>query len=123
MKNILIIGAGKSSSYLIKYLLEKSNNESLRLMIGDICTENADLMIQDHKNANIYLAGEFNQWGKAKKPLRYDSEKKLHTATILLPKGRHEYKFIIDGKWCVDPACPCWILNHDGIMNSVIDVK
>ena len=46
MKNILIIGAGKSSSYLIKYLLEKSNNENLRLTIGDICTENADLMIQ-----------------------------------------------------------------------------
>lgn len=60
MKNILIIGAGKSSSYLIKYLLEKSNNESLRLMIGDICTENADLMIQDHKNAKSILLDVFN---------------------------------------------------------------
>ncbi len=60
MKNILIIGAGKSSSYLIKYLLEKSNNESLRLTIGDICTENADLMIQDHKNAKSILLDVFN---------------------------------------------------------------
>ena len=60
MKNILIIGAGKSSSYLIKYLLEKSNNENLRLMIGDICTENADLMIQDHKNAKSILLDVFN---------------------------------------------------------------
>ena len=60
MKNILIIGAGKSSSYLIKYLLEKSNNENLRLTIGDICTENADLMIQDHKNAKSILLDVFN---------------------------------------------------------------
>ena len=60
MKNILIIGAGKSSSNLIKYLLEKSNNENLRLTIGDICTENADLMIQDHKNAKSILLDVFN---------------------------------------------------------------
>jgi len=60
MKNILIIGAGKSSSYLIKYLLEKSNNENLRLMIGDICTENADLIIQNHKNAKSILLDVFN---------------------------------------------------------------
>ena len=60
MKNILIIGAGKSSSYLIKYLLEKSNNENLRLTIGDICTKNADLMIQDHKNAKSILLDVFN---------------------------------------------------------------
>ena len=33
MKNILIIGAGKSSSYLIKYLLEKSDKENLHLHI------------------------------------------------------------------------------------------
>ena len=60
MKNILIIGAGKSSSYLIKYLLEKSNNENLRLTIGDICTENADLIIQNHKNAKSILLDVFN---------------------------------------------------------------
>lgn len=36
MKNILIIGAGKSSSYVIKYLLEKSNEEKLHLTIGDV---------------------------------------------------------------------------------------
>ena len=51
MKNILIIGAGKSSSSLIKYLLEKSNKENLMLTIGDISTENALKLIDNHKNA------------------------------------------------------------------------
>ena len=60
MKNILIIGAGKSSSYLIKYLLEKSNSENLHLMIGDICTKNADLITQNHKNAKSILLDVFN---------------------------------------------------------------
>ena len=36
MKNILIIGAGKSSSALIKYLLDTSEDEKLSLTIGDI---------------------------------------------------------------------------------------
>tara|TARA_B100000767_G_scaffold89287_1_gene85808 strand:- start:829 stop:2193 length:1365 start_codon:yes stop_codon:yes gene_type:complete len=60
MKNILIIGAGKSSSYLIKYLLEKSNSENLHLMIGDICTKNVDLITQNHKNAKSILLDVFN---------------------------------------------------------------
>ena len=41
MKNILIIGAGKSSAALIKYLLDKSEKEHLQLTIGDIATKNA----------------------------------------------------------------------------------
>ena len=41
MKNILIIGAGKSSAALIKYLLDKSEKEDLQLTIGDIATTNA----------------------------------------------------------------------------------
>ena len=60
MKNILIIGAGKSSSYLIKYLLEKSNEEKLQLTIGDISTENADKLINNHKNAESVVLDVFN---------------------------------------------------------------
>ena len=60
MKNILIIGAGKSSSYLIKYLLEKSNEEKLYLTIGDISTENANKLINDHKNAKSIVLDVFN---------------------------------------------------------------
>ena len=60
MKNILIIGAGKSSSYLIKYLLEKSNEEKLYLTIGDISTKNVDKLINNHKNAKSIILDVFN---------------------------------------------------------------
>ena len=35
MRKILIIGSGKSSSYLIKYLLDKSEKENLFITIAD----------------------------------------------------------------------------------------
>jgi saccharopine dehydrogenase-like NADP-dependent oxidoreductase len=60
MKNILIIGAGKSSSYLIKYLLEKSNEEKLQLTVGDISKENANKLINNHKNAKSVILDIFN---------------------------------------------------------------
>ena len=60
MKNILIIGAGKSSSYLIKYLLDKSNEEKLHLTIGDISAENANKLINNHKNAESVILDVFN---------------------------------------------------------------
>ncbi|AUC83859.1 saccharopine dehydrogenase [Polaribacter sp. ALD11] len=61
MKNILIIGAGKSSSALIKYLLDKSNEEHLFLTIGDISTENANKLINNHKNAEAIVLDVYDK--------------------------------------------------------------
>ena len=52
MRNILIIGAGKSASYLIKYFLDKSSTEHLKITIGDLNTSNAIKWIRNHPNAN-----------------------------------------------------------------------
>ena len=51
MRNILVIGSGKSSSYLVKYLLEKSETEDLFITIGDIDTKNAQKLISNHSRA------------------------------------------------------------------------
>lgn len=61
MKNILIIGSGKSSSSLIKYLLDTSDTENLRLTIADISTANAEKLINKHPNAKSILFDVFNQ--------------------------------------------------------------
>nr|WP_298989018.1 saccharopine dehydrogenase C-terminal domain-containing protein [uncultured Polaribacter sp.] len=61
MKNILIIGAGKSSSSLIKYLLEKSDEEKLKIIIADISIENALELIDNHKNASAIIFDVFNK--------------------------------------------------------------
>ena len=83
MKNILIIGAGKSSSYLIKYLLEKSDKENLHLHIGDICTKNIKLIVGDHQNATSFLFDVFD----SKK--RQEYIKKSDIVISMLPARFH----------------------------------
>jgi len=53
MRKILIIGAGKSSSYLIKYLLDKSEKENLYITIGDVNIENAKSLVANHPNTEV----------------------------------------------------------------------
>ena len=51
MRNILIIGAGRSASSLIKYLLRKSTQENLNVTIGDLSIELARRKTYNHANA------------------------------------------------------------------------
>ncbi|WP_353780090.1 saccharopine dehydrogenase C-terminal domain-containing protein [Winogradskyella sp. 3972H.M.0a.05] len=60
MRNILVIGSGKSSSYLIKYLLEKANAEDLQITVGDLNIENARKLVGDHPRANAITLDVFN---------------------------------------------------------------
>ncbi len=71
--------------------------------------------------SEVFVAGDFNDWAPAKRPLVYDES--VYKATLLLPKGRHEYKFLIDGIWCVDPECADWVPNDQGSLNSVLYVE
>jgi len=45
------------------------------------------------------------------------------SVTILLPPGQYEYKFVINGAWCVDPECADWVQNSLGTLNSLRRVE
>ncbi|HLV93429.1 MAG TPA: saccharopine dehydrogenase C-terminal domain-containing protein [Aequorivita sp.] len=51
MRNILIIGSGRSASSLTRYLLNKSKSENLFLTIADISLANAEKSASEHPNA------------------------------------------------------------------------
>ncbi len=51
MRTILIIGAGRSASSLIQYLLNKSEKENLHLVIGDLSLALAEKKTNNHPNA------------------------------------------------------------------------
>lgn len=72
--------------------------------------------------SKIYVAGTFNAWNPKKKRLSEVSPG-VYTGTALIPKGTHEYKYVIDGVWCVDPACSDWAPNEFGSLNSVISIE
>jgi saccharopine dehydrogenase-like NADP-dependent oxidoreductase len=61
MRNILIIGAGKSASYLIQYFLDKSKAENLEITIGDLEIYNAKKWIGNHANAKALKLDIFNK--------------------------------------------------------------
>lgn len=61
MRTILIIGAGKSASSLIQYLLDKSDEENLYLIIGDLSLASAESKIKKHPNATAIAFNIFNE--------------------------------------------------------------
>jgi 1,4-alpha-glucan branching enzyme len=78
------------------------------------------LQIQAEPKCEVFVAGTFNKWSPTKNRLK--EKDGLFTTTLLLAKGRYEYKFIIDNVWCADPECPEWTPNDQGSLNSVINV-
>lgn len=61
MRKILIIGAGKSSSSLIKFLLEKSVQENIFLLIADKSLALANKICMHHKNTETIAFDLFNK--------------------------------------------------------------
>ncbi len=72
--------------------------------------------------SEVFVAGTFNNWDPRQHQLR-DNPGSGHCKIMLaLPLGRHEYKFVVNGEWRLDPTCPDWAPNDQGTLNSVIAV-
>ena len=56
MRTILIIGAGKSTASLVKYLLDKSNTEKLQIRLADKNKSAALKLIDGHPNGDALVA-------------------------------------------------------------------
>lgn len=82
MQNILILGAGLSSTTLIKYLLDHSDKR-WAVRVGDIKPENAQEKIQNHPN------GEAFAFDVHKKDQRFKEIRWAHIVISLLPARMH----------------------------------
>jgi 1,4-alpha-glucan branching enzyme len=78
----------------------------------------------------VFVAGTFNDWKPDATALRNHPPNGEWTATLSLPPGRHEYKFVVDGQWCCEPGCeheyhgcPKCCANVFGTMNRVLEVS
>lgn len=65
MRKILIIGAGKSASQLIKYLLNKAVTQSLQITVGDLSIDHAKKLVGDHPSGSALTLDVFNQEQRA----------------------------------------------------------
>ena len=69
MKQILVIGAGRSSTSLIEYLLNNSEQENWKVKVGDISLDLAQQKTANHKNATA-IAFDINNEQQRKQEIQ-----------------------------------------------------
>jgi len=80
-----------------------------------------NFQIQADPKSEVFVAGTFNGWNPKKNKLTFNNG--VYSTTIALSKGRHEYKFVINDLWCIDPKNQEWVPNGHGSLNSVLTVQ
>lgn len=81
-----------------------------------------DFYLKTQPNRRVFVAGTFNDWDAEAIPMKDETNSGNYHATIELTPGKYEYKFIIDGVWCVDENNPDFVVNDFGTLNSVLKV-
>ena len=92
---------------------ETKKNNSLRYV---------NLTYEDVPGRTVMVAGSFNNW----QPEKQMQDKKgdgVYRCQLRLLPGEYQYKFVVDGIWCLDSANPNFIPNDIGSLNSVLTVK
>jgi 1,4-alpha-glucan branching enzyme len=71
---------------------------------------------------NVSVVGTFNQWNPGATPLRCTGGVKWFTY-VRLALGRHQYRFVVDGKGVDEPTAKRYMPNPNGGKNAVIVVQ
>lgn len=66
----------------------------------------------------VYLTGDFNGWSPGTFAMKKEGNEWV--LTVHLSPGKHLYKFVVDGKWIIDPDNKLWEQNEHDTGNSVI---
>jgi 1,4-alpha-glucan branching enzyme len=75
----------------------------------------------DPAAATVLLVGDFTHWEES--PIQMERAKDgTFRALVDLTPGEHEYRFVVDGQWRDDPACPSRVANPYGTENSIRQV-
>lgn len=71
---------------------------------------------------SVYVSGSFNGW-TVNEACRMEKKGDRWSVSLPLDGGRHEYQFIVDGRWQSDPENHLKVSNGFGDMNSLIEVE
>ena len=73
--------------------------------------------------SQVYLAGDFNGWSTSDYPMVDRYGKGEFTISIPLVPGCYQYKFVVNGIWCMDDNNPEVVISPMGTFNNVVVVK
>ena len=71
----------------------------------------------------VYLCGDFNEWSPGSLPMIRHGGDHWWEKRLVLPPGRYEYKFIVNGVWIHNPDAAENVPNVYGSLNSVVEVQ
>lgn len=80
--------------------------------------EKIEFLCFDRPGRQVFVAGTFNQWDPGATPMADPNRVGEYSATVCVPHGAHEYKFIVDGAWRHDTDKPDRVRNRYGTLNS-----
>jgi 1,4-alpha-glucan branching enzyme len=129
------------TGWIVSYVLGPGNYQYKFVVDGEWVTDPANTSVVDDKKGNqnsflvikpnyrfrlrgyekarnVFVAGDFNDWAENLCPLKKVNGEWI--ADAYLGRGKHRYKFIVDGKWILDPANKLWEDNEHGTGNSVV---
>jgi 1,4-alpha-glucan branching enzyme len=69
----------------------------------------------------VCVAGDINNWNPTSFRMERVGDEWIFPAH--LNKGKHRYKFVIDGKWILDPANKLWEQNEHNTGNSILWIE
>lgn len=73
--------------------------------------------------AQVSLIGSFNDWDPTASPLHKIDSNGLWEVVVSLPRGRHQYMFLVDGKWVTPPNAPLFLPDGFGRQNGLLVVE
>lgn len=83
MRTILLVGAGKSTSFLLQFLLLNAEKENLHILVGDKDPNHAISLLNDHPNSTAIKLDIFNE------DQRVNAIKKADLVISMLPARYH----------------------------------
>ncbi len=95
---------------------DNEGNFNSSLSIG----ETTRLNLKGFQKANqVALAGSFNDWNPGN--IMMDKTENGWETDVVLSQGNYEYKYVVDGKWAIDPSNPVVVGDGD-FQNSFLPV-
>ncbi len=70
----------------------------------------------------VVLVGDFNRWNEKKHQMKKKANGTWKKDAVI-PTGKYEYKFLVDGRWQMDPRNGQVCSNCFGSQNNIVEVK
>jgi hypothetical protein len=74
----------------------------------------------DSNEGQVYLSGTFNNWSTLSQPMEFRGNSWV--LELDLEPGKHHYRFVVDGKWTLDPMNSSTEIDSRGMKNNVLYV-